>query len=45
MRTVEELAALSDADVADIKSKKPLLKVSSLRKIARRAMEGDGEGK
>ena len=45
VRTVEELAALSDADVADIKSKKPLLKVSSLRKIARRAMEGDGEGK
>lgn len=45
VRTIEELAALSDADVADIKSKKPLLKVSSLRKIARRAMEGDGEGK
>ena len=45
VRTVEELAALSDADVAHIKSKKPLLKVSSLRKIARRALEGDGEGK
>ena len=45
VRTVEELAALSDAEVADIKSKKPLLKVSSLRKIARRALEGDGEGK
>ena len=45
VRTVEELAALSDAAVADIKAKKPLLKVSSLRNIARRALEGDGEGK
>jgi predicted flap endonuclease-1-like 5' DNA nuclease len=45
VRTVEELAALSDAAVSDIKSKKPLLKVSSLRKIARRAMEDDGEGR
>ena len=44
VRTVEELAALSDADVADISRGQPL-KVSSLRKIARRAMEGDGEGK